>query len=229
MARITLRSGLLVAAVLATICAPVGAQDDQGERKRPTVKLPPQEQIDSCYPISARRLWTEGRVVITVTISPEGQVTSVELPPESDPWMQEAADCIVPKLTFQPGTLDGVPIESKASMPFTFGLQESTRSSASAKVTLPTVSSSSEEILDIYRLCYPPGLDVSAQVLYKITISKGGKLFHPELVEGSGQDRIDQAGLCILEKLKFAPARRDGRAVVATVSWPLLVRPPPGS
>lgn len=167
-------------------------------------------------------------MVMTLTISPIGEVTRVELPPESDPWMQEAADCIVPLLTVSPGTLDGVPTETQATVPVTFHLRELQSSDPVPAVTMPTVSSSSDEILDIYRSCYPPNTDVAAQVLYKITISKGGKLFHPEIIEGSGQDGIDQAGLCILKKLKFAPARRDGRAVVATVSWPLLVRPPPG-
>ncbi len=224
----TLHPRALIAMLLVLHCASVAAASDRGEMGPPTAKPPPQEAMDACYPVSARRLSTEGRMVMTLTISPAGEVTRVDLPPESDPWMQEAADCIAPQFRVTPGTLDGVPTETKATIPITFHLRDSPLSDKPPAVTLPTVSSNGDEILDIYRLCYPPDLDVSAQVLYKITVSKGGKLFHPELIEGSGQDRIDQAGLCILEKLKFAPARRGGRAVVATVSWPLLVRPPPG-
>lgn len=223
----TPRTRTLTALVLLLAYASAAAASDRGEMKPPTAKAPPQDVLDACYPVSARRLSTEGRMVMTLTISPAGQVTRVDLPPESDPWMREAADCIAPKFRVTPGTLDGVPTETKATIPITFHLRDSRLSDEPSAVTLPTVSSSGDEILDIYRTCYPADLDVSAQVLYKITISKGGKLFHPELIEGSGRDRIDQAGLCILEKLRFSPARRDGRAVVATLSWPLLVRPPP--
>ena len=46
------------------------------------------------------------------------------------------------------------------------------------------------------------------------------------MIRGSGDEALDQAGVCILRRLIFVPARRNGQNVEATISWPMLVRPP---
>lgn len=77
-----------------------------------------------------------------------------------------------------------------------------------------------------YRECYPPGHDGSANITYQISVEMSGLVRKAEVVEGSGDPRLDEAGVCILGKLKFRPATFNGYAVAKTLHWPLVVRPP---
>ena len=61
---------------------------------------------------------------------------------------------------------------------------------------------------------------------YRITVTDGGRVRKAEIVSSSGNEELDKAGVCILHKLVFVPARRNGVDVEATLNWPILVRPP---
>ena len=134
----------------------------------------------------------------------------------------------LPKMAFRPGTINGVPVESTAALPIDFSSSGEYDETA-ATFQRPTVASSAEEILAIYRECYPDGMDSSAKVLYRIKMSRTGRASAPEVVESSGDERLDKAGMCIVTKLRFTPAGRNGVAVATTIPWTILVRPPPES
>ena len=57
-------------------------------------------------------------------------------------------------------------------------------------------------------------------------VVRSGHVRRADLLESSGNAALDQAGACILRSLAFVAARRNGRAVEATLNWPILVRPP---
>jgi TonB family protein len=90
----------------------------------------------------------------------------------------------------------------------------------------PTLRSDDEQILGAYRDCYPAGRSDQARVNYRITVTDGGRVRRAEVATSSGDATLDAAGDCILRRLHFVPARRNGVNVEATVSWPILVRPP---
>ena len=97
---------------------------------------------------------------------------------------------------------------------------------ATVRLEPPTLRSSDQQILAAYRECYPPGREDQARINYRITVTDGGRVRKAELVATSGDAELDEAGVCILRRLLFAPARRNGVNVEATVGWPILVRPP---
>jgi TonB family protein len=90
----------------------------------------------------------------------------------------------------------------------------------------PALRSGEEAILEAYRACYPAGRTDEARIGYRITVNAGGRVKKAELVAPSGDAALDAAGICILKRLFFTPARRNGVNVEATVGWPILVRPP---
>ncbi|MFZ9967013.1 MAG: energy transducer TonB, partial [Steroidobacteraceae bacterium] len=80
--------------------------------------------LNNCYPSASRRLNEEGRVVMVVTISIYGQMMHAHLAQSSGfSRLDEAAVCVLRQLTFNPGTQDGQPVESQATMPITFRLE----------------------------------------------------------------------------------------------------------
>jgi periplasmic protein TonB len=84
-----------------------------------------QAAIDACYPSASRRLSEEGRVVVTITVSAEGKAGQASVAQSSGyPRLDTAAaECVLRRLPFSPGTQDGQPVESKASLPIQFKLQ----------------------------------------------------------------------------------------------------------
>lgn len=215
---------LLTVALLALL--PMGStQAADSEITAPTiVKLPSERERSECYG-RYDRYYQEGDFTPTLTISAEGEVTNVELPPGAPPWMAKAAECIASKSVFKPGTMNGQPIEARATLPFHF--RQASRDDRTRELVRPQVKSSADEIIEIYRRCYPAGLDVQSQVLFQITITKGGTVKAPKLLESSGNQQIDLAGLCIIQELRFRPAKSGSTPTTATMTWPILVRPPP--
>ena len=90
----------------------------------------------------------------------------------------------------------------------------------------PTLRSDDEQILAAYRDCYPAGRRDEMKINYRITVTDGGRVRKAEVATSSGDAQLDEAGVCILRRLIFVPARRNGVNVEATVGWPILVRPP---
>jgi TonB family protein len=94
------------------------------------------------------------------------------------------------------------------------------------RLEAPTLRSSEEQILAAYRDCYPAGRSDEMKINYRITVTDGGRVRKAEIVTSSGDAELDAAGICILRRLLFVPARRNGVNVESTVGWPILVRPP---
>jgi protein TonB len=110
--------------------APVTAPPPrQVQRTSPTFKQRPAQIaniINSCYPSASRRLNEEGRVLVDVTVGPDGRSVRASVGQSSgfDRLDQAAVDCVTRKLTFVPGTVDGAAIEAPVRIPIKFQLQE---------------------------------------------------------------------------------------------------------
>lgn len=179
-----------------------------------------QRAISNCYARSARRQGSVGRLVVEATIGIDGRLLGYHLAPGIPEWQAKTAACVMAIMQFEPGKRGGVAVEAEVKLPLNFSLDNS------PAISLPQVATPAGEIEDIYRACYPPDQLAIANPQYRAAISATGKARWIELVESSGVESLDQAGACVLERLRFEPARSGKTAVETTAIVPILLRPP---
>lgn len=76
------------------------------------------------YPAEARRAKQEGRVLLTVVVTPQGRASSVSLKESSGfPLLDEAALAGVKSWRFKPGRLAGLAVETTVDIPIRFQLK----------------------------------------------------------------------------------------------------------
>jgi TonB family protein len=166
----------------------------------------------------------EGKLDLLVKVGKDGKVAEFVLPPGVLPWMQAAAECLKQRLDFYPARLRLEAVESWTLVPVDFNLTSDPHEQV--RLEPPTLRSGDAQILAAYRDCYPAGRSERVKIDYRITVTDGGRVRKAEVVASSGDPELDEAGVCILRRLLFVPARRNGVNVEATVGWPILVRPP---
>jgi len=166
----------------------------------------------------------EGKLDLLVKVGKDGRVVETVLPEGVLPWMEEAARCLKERLDFFPARLNLEAVESWVLVPVDFNLSRNPHERV--RLDAPTVRSSDGQIFDAYRQCYPAGRSDQVKINYRITVTDGGRVRKAEVVATSGDDSLDAAGICILQRLIFVPARRNGVNVESTLTWPILVRPP---
>lgn len=78
------------------------------------------------YPLAARRLGLEGRVLLEVVVAPDGRPTSVRVRESSGHEMLDdsAAETVRTRWRFVPARRDGVPVESTVTVPIRFRIRE---------------------------------------------------------------------------------------------------------
>jgi protein TonB len=80
--------------------------------------------INACYPSASRRLNEEGRVVVSITIDATGKAGTMSVTQSSGfERLDAAAECVIRRLTFNPGRRDGQPVEAQAVLPIVFKLE----------------------------------------------------------------------------------------------------------
>jgi len=75
------------------------------------------------YPMIARKLGKEGKVVLRLTIDERGNLLNVEIVEKADYGFTEAAIEAVKRSTFLPAKRDGKPVASRAILPIRFMLR----------------------------------------------------------------------------------------------------------
>lgn len=176
--------------------------------------------LSDCYAISARMAGAEGEVRIKLTVGTDGYVTEYELPAGIERWQEVTADCIVPRLRYVPATRDGVPFEATVSFLLNLAIE------GSDPLTLPRLAASEADMEQAFRSCYPTDRHETAIPEYRVTVNVRGWPSQVMLVKSSGDKTLDKAGACVLKKVRYEPARRGQRPVMATLLVPLTVRPP---
>jgi len=81
------------------------------------------QKVMPIYPMMARRLGMEGKVVLKLTIDEKGVLREIEVVEKAGYGFTEAAVEAVKKSIFLPAKKDGKPIASKALLPITFQLK----------------------------------------------------------------------------------------------------------
>jgi protein TonB len=93
----------------------------------PSMKSSPRSlasALNACYPSASRRLNEEGRVIVVVTIGTDGKMKTTQVATSSGfERLDGAAECVIRKLSFNPGMRDGQPVEAQATLPITFKLE----------------------------------------------------------------------------------------------------------
>ena len=75
------------------------------------------------YPMIARRLGKEGRVILRLTIDEKGNLINIKVLENADYGFTEAAVEAVKKSTFLPAMIDGRPVTTRAVLPIKFTLR----------------------------------------------------------------------------------------------------------
>ena len=107
------------------------------------------------------------------------------------------------------------------------GTASSGYATSSGQYLPPTLDMRDSRISALIDSCYPPsarrlGNEGRAQV--KLVIDAEGRATSWSLDSGTGFFRLDSAVDCVVGRLKFQPARRDGRAVVAELGQAIVFR-----
>lgn len=80
--------------------------------------------INACYPSASRRLNEEGRVVVSITIDAAGKAGAMNVTQSSGfERLDAAAECVIRRLSFNPGRRDGQAVEAQAVLPIVFKLE----------------------------------------------------------------------------------------------------------
>jgi TonB family protein len=187
----------------------------------PSIRAPKQGYT-ACYSASAL-YGREGRVLVEVIIEPDGSVGKVVFPIGTEPWQQDTAHCILKRALITPGTVDGKPVSAQAVLPINFSLADEFGNAA--KFDGPKLLSEPGEVEDAYRACYPEDMLAMQTAHYRLTIGTNGRARNIKLIESGGDVQLDEAGICVIQKLQFKPTQRDGEAVTSTITLPLKMRP----
>lgn len=191
----------------------------------PRIKTPDRRQVAKCFYRSVPDLRAATRFLVSLNIAADGSLASHSVSADAEPWMADVAECVLSRTTFLPARLEGKPTEAQAYLPIAF---RPSGFEGDLKEMVPPQSIATElEIIEAYRACYPAGLVAEIRIDYRITVSTLGRVLETVLVKSSGDARLDEAGSCILRKLRFEPASLQGELVQATINWPIPVRPPP--
>ncbi|MGH8251311.1 MAG: TonB family protein [Steroidobacteraceae bacterium] len=214
-------------ATLEGVAVPGRITVDIGFPSAPALRQDLRRAIQYCQPavdpLVTLNAAYEGELDLLVKVGKDGRVVETVVPEGVLPWMDEAARCVAGRLEFFPARLKLVAVESWATIPIDFNLSRNPHERV--RLESPSVRSDDEAILDAYRECYPAGRDDQATINYRITVTEGGRVKKAEVVRSSGDEALDEVGICILRRLVFVPARRNGVNVESTLSWPILVRP----
>jgi TonB family protein len=181
----------------------------------------PGHVLENCLPRNSPSSGVS-RIVIETTITPDGRIANVDVPVGSPAWVEIAARCLQKRLKFAPGTRDGYPVEAQAKIPITLHNE----SLPPGNVTEPKPPTDREEVEAAYRECYPPDLAAMESIYYSFDVDTEGRTSNVKVVRGSGDERLDQAGVCIVSKLRFSPLMHGDTALKSKITWELPIRPP---
>jgi TonB family protein len=183
----------------------------------------------SCWSLAAKSRGVEGRMVIDIAVDAQGDVTEARAADAGSPWARQVAECLGRRLRFNPATgPDGQAIASSARLPLVFSIVDE---DGNGGISKPRLISTADDIEGAYRKCYPQELGAAgptAQVTYRAMLGTLGGIMTAKVEKSSGDERLDQAGRCVLKTLRFEPSRRDGMPVEVSFPWTLSVRPPAG-
>jgi protein TonB len=137
----------------------------------------------------------------------------------------------VPPPTVPPPLID-LPAFEGPSTAITARVQETPRQqpqqpARQVQITPPRFKSRSDRISAAISACYPSAsrrLSEEGRVVATVTVGADGKAGNVQVTQSSGFQRLDGAVECVMRRLPFEPGKRDGQAVEAQVSIPIVFK-----
>ncbi len=96
-----------------------------------------------------------------------------------------------------------------------------------AQITPPKIKARGDRISAAIAACYPSAsrrLSEEGRVAVTITIGSDGKAGAFSIAQSSGFPRLDAAAECVVRRLPFEPGKRDGQAVDAQATLPIVFK-----
>lgn len=153
-----------------------------------------------------------------------------QLSPPLAPLQHGPLDYTLPRLP-----LPQVPIpdfEPERSLPIEANVAAEPASDSGPAVAVADVRAPSLVLRDgrlaaLVDACYPAAsrrLSEEGRVVVRIDVDATGRARAWNVAGGSGFARLDDAAACVIRRLEFNPGRRDGAAVAASVTLPIVFR-----
>ncbi len=97
-------------------------EEEPVEEEKPKIILQPQlkKLIQPIYPDAAAKVGAEGMIFVQVTVGVNGKVVKTTILKGGNTALENAALSAAKKCEFKPGTIDGVPSEMNATIPYRF-------------------------------------------------------------------------------------------------------------
>lgn len=95
------------------------------------------------------------------------------------------------------------------------------------QITPPSLRVRGDRISAAINACYPSAsrrLSEEGRVVATITVGADGKAGSIAVAQSSGFERLDGAAECVIRKLAFNPGKRDGVAVEAQATLPIVFK-----
>jgi protein TonB len=98
---------------------------------------------------------------------------------------------------------------------------------AAVDVRAPSLRHPDSRLAALVSSCYPAAsrrLSEEGRVVVRVDVDAAGRASAWNVAGGSGFARLDAAAACVIRRLEFNPARRDGAAVAASAMLPIVFR-----
>ena len=156
--------------------------------------------------------FASGVVRLDLEVLPSGLVGRVEVVSESDPDLVAAARQAVADWRFEPATEDGRPVTSSYRVDLQFEPSEEGREAGATGGWEPPVR------LYAIQPEYPEAAQeqgIEGEVAAQLTIDARGRVGEVTIKKGLSPE-LDRAAEAALRQWRFAPGKREGRAVEST-------------
>jgi TonB family protein len=223
----------LVSGVLTLIfVAPVQAQKVNPKSISTPAPGYPQELIEA-------GLGFPGQAVITFTVKADGTVGDAIVTAADQPIFGKVALEAVLSWKFQPGTVDGVPVERRVSMPFRFQepieLQVNRLSNRKVYTTIdePVLTDKEygkklKEKIKVEAL-YPRNLlrsGITEKVEVEFVVAPDGTTLNPKIAKRPSHQEFFNAAITAIVQTTYEPPIKDGKPVYVATTKTLSIKEP---
>lgn len=181
---------------------------------RPKLEPLSAAQVEQCVPSDTRPSARQETLLVAVTVSPDGKADNLRFPANVEPWQEASARCIMGLLEFSPAMHDGVPVAADVSVPIDFRLPSAPR------IVPPRMH---HEKPEVFTDCYARSArraGAEGRVEVELTVGPDGRVRDYQLPAGIERWQ-EVTARCVIERLSFEPATRDGVPFAAKLRFPL--------
>ena len=192
----------------------------------------PQELIEAGVGFS-------GQAVITFTVKADGTVGDVIVTAADQPIFGKVAQEAVLTWKFQPGTVDGVPVERRVSMPFRFQepieLQVNRLSNRKVYTTIDepvlTDKEYGKKLKEKTKAVpqYPRNLlrsGITEKVEVEFVVAPDGTTLNPKIAKKPAQQEFTNAAIAAIVQATYEPPIKDGKPVYVATTKTLSIKEP---